>query len=371
MKNFSTVGPRLGVRLIVAALLGAAAAAPVLAADCQFLPNAPDQHLVVKGDTLWGISGTFLEHPWCWPQVWGMNKEEIHNPHWIYPGQIVYFDRAHGRLSLRKPGDGGEDSPGTPPITRLSPQLRTEGLGKDAVQSIPSGVIEPFLSQPLIVEADELKGAPRIAATAEGHVYLGKDDKAYVVGDLKGGTSFQVYRPGNPLNDPVTGKLVAYEAFYLGTVKLRVAAKAPGEAHIFTVDSSKQEMGTGDLLMPAPPTPMRNYVPHQPERPVDARAMSIYGGVSVAGQNAVISLNRGSVDGLDIGAVLQLYHFGKTVVDPGGEKGMLGLRKPTVKLPDEQYGSVFVFRVFKHVSYGLVMQVTEPVQVGDLAKSPE
>ena len=141
--------------------------------------------------------------------------------------------------------------------------------------------------------------------------------------------------------------------------------------HTFTVASSKQEMGVGDRLMPAPPTPMRNYVPHPPERLVDARVVSIYGGVTYAGQNQVVSVNRGSVDGLDVGSVLQLYHFGKTVADPGGDKGMLGMRRPTIKLPDEQYGNLFIFRVFKNVSYGLIMQVTEPVQVGDVAKSPE
>lgn len=366
MKNFSTVGTRLAA----AALFGCALGGPAQAATCEFRPNAPDQHLVVKGDTLWDISGTFLEHPWCWPQVWGMNKEEIRNPHWIYPGQIVYFDRKSGRLSLNKPGEGN-DGAGNPGTTRLSPQLRTEGLGKDAIKSISSGVIEPFLSQPLIVEEDELNGAPRIAATQEGHVYLGKGDKVYVRGDLKGGSSFQVFRPGPPLIDPATNKALAHEAIYLGTVKLETEAKAGSDVHGFVVASSNQEMGVGDRLKPAPPTPLRNYVPHQPDRQIDARVMSIYGGVSYAGQNQIVSINRGSVDGIDVGSVLQLYHFGKTIADPGGKSGLFGMRKEMIKLPDEQYGTLFIFRVYKQVSYGLIMQVTEPVQVGDVAKSPE
>jgi nucleoid-associated protein YgaU len=365
MKNFSTVGARIaGV-----ALLAGIMAAPVQAATCEFRPNAPDQHLVVKGDTLWDISGKFLEHPWCWPTVWGMNKDEIRNPHWIYPGQIVYFDRASGRLSLRKPGSG--DGAGDPGVTRLSPQLRTEGLGRDAVRSISSGVIEPFLTQPLIVEHNELKNAPRIAAAQDGHVYLGKDDKVYVRGELRGGTSFQVFRPGNPLKDPVTRKVVAYEAVFLGSVKLQQEAKPGVDVHTFIVSNSKQEMGVGDLLVPAPPTPMLNYVPHAPDRLVDARIMSIYSGVTYAGQNQVVSVNRGSLDGLDIGSVLQLYHLGRVVEDKGAKTGLMGMRKNLIKLPDEQYGSLFIFRVFKNVSYGLIMHVTAPVEVGDVAKSPE
>ncbi|WLI89717.1 LysM peptidoglycan-binding domain-containing protein [Massilia sp. R2A-15] len=365
MKNFITVGTRIAG----AALFACAAAGPVQAATCEFRPNAPDQHLVVRGDTLWDISGKFLEHPWCWPQVWGMNRDEIRNPHWIYPGQIVYFDRKTGRLTLNKPGS--DDADGIAGTTRLSPQIRTEGLGVDAVQSIPSGVIEPFLSMPLIVETNELEAAPRIAAAEEGHVYIGKDDKVYVRGALNGGTSFQVFRPGNALRDPDTGRLLAYEAVYLGTAKLRTEAKPGVDVHTFTVSSSKQEMGVGDRLLPAPPTPIRNYVPHPPERPVAARVLSSYSGVTYAGQNQVVSINRGSLDGLDVGAVLQLYHFGKTIADPGGSKGLFGLGKTMIKLPDEQVGTLFIFRVFKHVSYGLIMQTTQPVEVGDVAKSPE
>lgn len=365
MKNFSTVSARLAVAALFTGLL---AAAPAQAAKCEFRANAPDQHKVVKGDTLWDISGTFLEHPWCWPQVWGMNKEEIKNPHWIYPGQIIYFDRVNGRLSLNKPGsDGGYGPNGT---NRLQPQLRTEGLGKDAIASISSNVIDPFLSQPLIIEGKELDTAPRIVAASDGHVYLGKDDKVYVRGNLNGVSSFQVFRPGAPLKDPVTKKVIAYEAVYLGSVKVNTEAKPGSDVHTMIVSSAKQEMGVGDRLMPAPPTAIRNYVPHQPDQPVEARVVSSYSGVNFAGQNEVVSINRGSLDGIDVGTVLQLYTLGQTVPDTTVKTGAMG-RSPMIKLPDEQNGTLFIFRVFNHISYGLIMQVTEPVQVGDVAKSPE
>lgn len=369
MKNFNTVG----TRLFAAALLTVVPAVSALAQmRCEFKPNAPDQHVVVKGDTLWDISGTFLEKPWCWPQVWGMNREEIANPHWIYPGQIIWFDRKAGRLRLgNRVGGDGSGGAGDPSTLRLSPQLRMQGLGKDAVTSIPSGVIEPFLTEPLIVEGDELKDAPRIIATQENHVFIGKGDKAYVRGKLNGGTSFQVFRPGKPLRDPVTKAVVAQEAFYLGTLKLQKEAEPGTDVHIFVVASAKEEMGKGDLLMQAPPMPMQNYVPHPPEVAVEARVLAIYNGVTHAGQNQVVSINRGKLDGLDVGSVLQLYHRGQTVTDPGASKGWHNLGQPKVKLPDEEVGSLFIFRVFKHVSYGLIMQVTEPVEVGDVAKTAE
>ncbi len=365
MKNFSTVATRLAS----AALLSCAALQAAHAAPSDFRPDAPDQHVVVKGDTLWGISGTFLNNPWRWPEVWGLNRDQIRNPHWIYPGQVVYFDRAHGRLTLSKPGSGDEDGAAAG-AQRLSPQLRTEGLGRDAVPAIAAGAIEPFLSQPLVVQADELAGAPRIVASQGGRLYLGQGDKVYVRGSLNGASSFQVFRPGTPLTDPDSGKVVAYQSIYLGTVALTAAAKDGADVSSFVIASTNREMAVGDLLLPAPPTAIRNYVPHPPERAVHARVMSIYGDVTQAAQSQVVTVNKGTVDGLDVGSVLQLYHYGKTVPDPAS-KGFLGLFRAKLKLPDERFGDLFIFRVFKNVSYGLIMQVNAPVQVGDVANSPE
>lgn len=362
MKKFSTAGFLLVFASAFAPLsaLGADATAPA-STQCGFLANAPDQHVVVRGDTLWEISGKFLQNPWCWPQVWGMNRDQIRDPHWIYPGQIVYLDRAAGQLRLGTPT--GSSANGTPTI-RLSPQTRMESLAREAIPAIPANVIEPFLSQPLVVDENELKNTPRIVAAEEGHVFLGKGDKAYVRGDLKGDTAFHVFRPGSPLRDPANKAILGYEAAYLGTLKLDRAAKADNEAHRFIVVTSKQEMGIGDHLVPVSSAPIMNYVPHPPAMAVDARVVSVYGGVMQAGQNQIVSISRGKKDGLDIGSVLHLYRFGKIIADRTNEK------KP-IKLPDEQYGTLFVFRVFDNISYGLVMQVTEAVNIGDVVKSPE
>ena len=54
----------------------------------ELTPNAPDTYTVKRGDTLWAISGLYLQRPWRWPELWGMNMDQVHNPHLIYPGQV-------------------------------------------------------------------------------------------------------------------------------------------------------------------------------------------------------------------------------------------------------------------------------------------
>lgn len=361
MKKFSTAALILALAPVFTTL-GVSQAHAADKKSCAFRADAPDKHVVVKGNTLWGISGKFLEHPWCWPRVWGMNREQIRNPHWIYPEQVVYLDRASGRLRLGQPSVSGD--------VRLSPQIRfTEG-DKSALSSIDPKLIEPFLSQALIVEENELIETPRIVAAQEGRVKMAQGDRAYVRGDLKGGGVFNVFRAAEPLKDPETKAIIGYEAAHVGTVQLVRAAKSENEAHAFTVLDFKRDIGIGDRLIVKPPHEIVNYVPHPPEKPVDARIVSIYGGVTYAGQYQAVTINRGRNDGIDIGTVLKLYRRGETVADKTNGSGFLG-GGDKVKLPDEESGTLFVFRVFNNVSYALIMEVNNVVVVGDIARSPE
>jgi LysM repeat protein len=319
-----------------------------------FTESAPDTYTVVRGDTLWGIAGRFLRQPWRWPQIWQMNRDEIRNPHWIYPGQVIVLDRATGTMRL-------STGPGANGTVRLSPQVRSE-QGSDAIPSLPPEAIERYLTQPLIVESPAMLDAPRVVAAKE-RVVLGVGDIAYVAGIKDPSiTVYQVFRPGHPLLDPDNGKVVAYQADYLGTVRVT----RPGEPATVIITSSKAEIGVGDRLVAATKPTVLNYVPHSPTGPLAARVISTVtdSGVAAAGVNMIVAVNRGAADGVDIGTVLALKTYGRTIVDRTND------RRESLTLPEERKGLLFIFRVFDHVSYGLIVSSSDAIEVGDSVTQP-
>lgn len=330
------------------------ATAPTLAAA------APEHYTVQAGDTLWAIAQRFLNEPWRWKEIWQNNA--MTNPDRLYPGQILVLDK-RGSVPLLKTGKRLSERSAAGDTLRLRPSIyEQESLAP--IPAIPPGAIEPFLSEPRVVELEALISAPRIVATEEDRVYLGPGNLAYV-SSLNDGTVryWQVFRPATPIRNPGTGEILGHEAFYLGTVQL----ETPGRPALVRVTSAKREMGAGDFLMPAQPADIPIYAPHAPEAGIQGRVAAIYEGVGEAGRNSIITLNLGRTQGLEVGHVLALYRDGRTALyrnSDGAGKAQL------VALPPERFGLVFVFRVFERIAYALVMNTSRSVNVGDGVRSP-
>ena len=331
--------------------------------------NAPASHTVQAGDTLWAISSLFLKSPWRWPELWGMNLQDIRNPHLIYPGQVLLLDKDGDRARLRMARGG--DGTGQPPtnIVKLSPRVRSQLLDNGAIASIPLQLIAPFLNEALVLELDELAGAPRIVATQEGRVMISRGETAYVRGDLRGARSFTLFRESKALRDPTSQELLGFEAGYVGTADfVRAEGTAPGSGlpvpSTFVMTSARQEAGVGDRLAPVPPRDFSAYVPHPPAGAMDGQVVSVYGEALTAGQNQIVSLNRGQRDGVERGHVLALWRAGAPATDRTGP------RPQPVQLPDERSGLLFVFRVFERVSYALILSAVDPVRTGDRITQP-
>ena len=324
--------------------------------------NVPDRSVVVKGDTLWDISARFLRDPWRWPDIWGLNKDEIKNPHWIYPGDVILLDFTGMTPRLRLEGvDGATDWRLV--ITKLSPSIRKLDLAASAIPSIPLAAIAPFLTKPLVFAEDEMGSAPILVAGPENRVLLSAGDTAYAKGVVsEDGTEWNIYRPGRDLVDPDSRELLGREAVHLGELKVSQF----GEVSTVAITKSVLEIAPGDRLVKIVPTPMLPYIPHAPSKRIKGKVIAAsQSSVTEIGPHMVVVLNRGAREGLETGNVLALYRD-LPMVRPAGATDP----KERIKLPPERYGVVFVFRVFEKVSYALVMHTTRPVNLFDAVQTP-
>lgn len=385
-------------------------ATPALADTLKLQDNAPDSYVVVKGDTLWDISGRFLKDPWRWPQIWKLNREEIRNPHLIYPGDLIVLDRsgAEPRLSLVKGDKGGM------PTVKLSPGVRSTEIGGDAIPAIPIRVIHPFLSQPRVVPEGALDDAPFILGTNAERVVLGTGDDAFATGGKQGVTRWNVLRPGKALKDPETGEVLGHEVEYLGDARTLVE----GAPQKIRITQSVQEILPKDKLVEADDSTTFEYLPHAPEGKIGGRIISAYGGMSDSGRYQTVVINRGSRDGLEPGHVLAVFREGQATMLTRDEKDRMTwvnekaagvpnggawlyndvrcLKQDSkvtydqvadvrntfrntclgntsdlaVKLPDARSGLLMVYRVYDRVSYALIMESEGPVYLLDTVRNP-
>lgn len=324
---------------------------PIQANDIVLRSDTPDHHVVIPGDTLWGIAAKFLEDPWRWPEIWGFNKEQVKNPHRIYPGDIVKLELTPHGMRLRIADDKAS--------VKLSPKVRTEQNATTAIPSIPATAIEPFLSQPVVIDGEKLVYAPYILGSSDGRVVLGKSHPTYVHNlPIDQGDAWQIFRPGQALRDPdADNQILGYEATYLGDLKISVFDKISTA----NITLAKQEILKGDRLIVSPGIIFNNYAPHAPSHPINGRIISVYGGVTEIGKGSIVTLNKGTRDGLEMGHVLGIYRRSHAIT----------LERQHVQLPDERIGLIFVFRVFDKVSYALVMQSTNSIKMLDAVKSPQ
>ena len=338
--------------------------AAVAQAPIELAENAPTRYEVKRGDTLWGIAARFLKSPWRWGEIWRMNKDQIRNPHRIYPGDVIV---------LKTGADGRPQLAITPaeeprPTVRLGPTVRTTPIDTAAIPSIPPAIIDPFLTRPLIVGEEGLAAAPRIVGGPDSRVVLASGYKVYATGlAAADGANWQVYRPGKPLYSPGKKEVLGYEAEYLGDA----VVDKHGEVATLFIINSKTEIVVGDRLVQVPRERIVSYPPHSPDKAVEGRIIGLPTTLVESGRDAVLTLDLGARDGIEIGHVLALYHQPPDIVhpdhkpsyNPWAEKRMLAL-------PSERIGLAFVFRVFDKVSYALVLNSNKQVELGDWVRQP-
>ncbi len=316
-------------------------------------PAHPDRYVVVKGDTLWDISAMFLKDPWYWPEIWYANPQ-IANPHLIYPGDVislVYID-GQPRLVLER---GNTE--------RLSPRIRAEGLDQ-AIQTIPLEIVKPFLSKPTVLDKDTIENAPYIMTSRQGHLVHGAGTEVYVRGgEFADQQLYSVMRVGEKLVDPDDGDVLGYQGIYVGEGTI----VRTGDPATLFLNATQREATNGDILLPVVNDFPLYFTPRSPDKPIEGSIIAVFDGVSIIGQYQIVTLNRGSKDGLDQGHVLAVYQAGRTEVDRFS-KGIMFKEK--VQLPEEYAGLMMVFKTFDEISYGLIVRAESTISVLDMVRNP-
>jgi len=330
------------------------AAGGVAQAAVQLKEGHPDRYTVVKGDTLWDISGKFLSKPWKWPEIWHVNPQ-IQNPNLIYPGDVltlVYID-GQPRLMLNR----GE-SRGT---IKLSPRVRSTPIA-EAIPTIPLEKINAFLLSNRIVDDEAaFTNAPYVVAGDAESVISGAGDRAYARGrSLTEENSYGIFRQAKIYSDPETGEVLGIDAMDVGGAN--VTAKED-EVATLQLTRTTQEVRPGDRLFPTEERAVTStFMPGEPSTPVHGTIIDVPRGVTQIGKYDVVTIDKGSRDGLAEGNVLAIYKLGETVRDR--------VTGDMVKIPNERSGLLMIFRTYNRLSYGLVLTASRSLEVNDKVQNP-
>ena len=328
----------------------------------------PDAYQVKAGDTLWDIASMFLSEPWLWPEIWHVNPD-IENPHLIYPGDeiILKLEGGHPRLSVRRgigsrsykiisqhrvqKGDRYE---------KLEPQIRVKPLA-EPIPAIPLDAIASLMSKGLMVDEDTLDLAPRILSGKSDRLIFGSGDQFYArVKWQEDATVYGIFRPGNVYIDPVSEEILGFEAIEVGLAKIQDRNQ---DVITFTIISAREDVRIGYRLMPTELQPLKSiFYPNAPKVQVKGVILNVIDGVSQVGRYDVVAINLGNSSGLDIGNVLEISRRAGRIIDPAD--------RTVVELPTKRSGLLMLFRVFDKMAYGLVLQTTGPLSVGDVVQTP-
>ena len=323
--------------------------------------NVPDSYVVKKGDTLWGVAKVFLRDPWYWPEIWQVNPQ-IKNPHLIYPGdtlRLVFIDGRPQVVMLQR-GDAA----------RVQPRVRSQPL-ETAITTIPYATVAAFMSKPSVLDRDQVKHAPYLLATRDLHVVMSEGDTLYARGfnnPAELGTHYNVIRVGDALIDPDDHRLLGYDGIFTGSGHVT----RQGDPTTLIMTESTRESRAGDKLIAGGVDVPLDFIPSSPRVATNGRIIAVSNGVTVIGQYEVVVINRGAHDGLAPGNVLGVFDRGPIVRDTN-KNGFFNLDRlgaAKVALPSERTGTFMVFKTFDNISYGLIMEATNLIRVGDMVQNP-
>jgi hypothetical protein len=330
-------------------------------------------HRVVVGDTLWGITDTYLGTPWIWPSIWQENTG-IANPHRIFPGDLIWIAEGEMRKLSREEAEAllrgaAAQAPAAP--ARGAATLEGE-TGQPVAEDPFAALDEDQDARRRIVRFSGLEHAPFVSAEeleASG-VILGNHDEHYWVaqeqtailslgeGSVHPGEAFSVFRVRSRVQHPETGEPVGYFVEVIG--KTEVLEVHP-ETSIAKIVISTAEIEPGDRIVPWQSTPSE-FTVAEPSGDVNGTVVALGPHRLYSGDQDLVILDRGADDGLSSGHELVVFRAGQLVRDP--------LSDARVLEPDDILGRLFVLKTGPHTAVALVGRSRAEIEPGDRFRAP-
>jgi LysM domain-containing protein len=291
--------------------------------DPESFPPDATLHIIVPGETLWGLSDLSYNNPYLWPQLWDQNRY-ITDSHWIYPGDPLLVPPRPQVVTEREgvPTEivpqGQEGAPATAlddlegedaleaPLAAETPQARPAA----PAGAYPGGVSESAA----LVDRDELRCSGYIDEDSErGDLYIAENDEPVyenvAVGSLlylnRGsndprivpGAVFSVVEREGTIHHPVTGRTQG--KYYRRSGEVRVL-KVLQDAALATVIFACDEIRVGDELRPVDVTP----VPVHAIPPLDPLQVERNGkptGYVIHTRDSAVNVATGDMAQVDLG----------------------------------------------------------------------
>lgn len=324
----------------------------VYAANPEINPNHPERYVVVAGDTLWEIAARFLNHPWQWLDLWKDNPHIV-NPHLIYPGDVISLRTINGQ-TIADISRGGA-------VVKLSPKIRQTPL-IEPIPTIPLSAIRPFLAQVRVTEPGELEQAPYLIGQIDNHLTSATGDYVYARGIISNHVNhYGIYRAGRPYyaqneNNTI---LLGIEAIPVGEAEL----KRFDDISTLLITKASSEIFAGDRLLTATPDSFdHNFMPHSPEHNIECHIIDVLGGLSRIGRFQTVVIDKGRLEGLEVGHVLTINQSSSIIKD--------AVTQENINLPEERAGLLMIFRVFEQLSYALILEAQREIKLYDVVRTP-
>ena len=392
-------GERNVIKKIFHFILVAMLASTAMAQDVSVRADHPDEYVVVKGDTLWDISGKFLEQAWQWPAIWHANPQ-IENPHLIYPGDRVSLVYIDGRPRLVVNGNK--------PTVRMSPGIHK--LEREAVPPVDWDAIKDFITNARVLMPGSFSDLPYIVANESQRNTASATDLTFARGiDGRLGEEFAIVRMRNiyydengvmergkhhkfavhlPIMDEYPDNIwdatmtwrrknppvLGYEFWDIAVGRL----VKQGDPATLEIQGGRTEVKPGDFILPIDDYKHSpQLIPHAMDPVPDgmeviALTQTKYG----SGHYQIIAINAGKNQGVEVGHVFSAFRAGKRIQDEvkyptGSWADQTNLNADKVTLPDQYSGHILIFRVFDEVSYAMIMDGERPVRRHDILKHPD